>query len=97
MEVDSSSRFRQPTQYQANQAVPAYSPFQNQKRPNSGTARFTGPKQQRVNNIVQEEYKYNQDEQEYDDMAEAEVTDFEDETAQTDEINFLGMTPCYHS
>jgi hypothetical protein len=97
MDIDSSSRFRQPTQHQANQGVSAYSPFPNQtqKRPNSGTARFTGPKQQRINNISQEDHQYDPSEQEYDTIAESEVADFEDETAQTEELNFLEMTPCY--
>jgi len=80
MDVDNSSRFRQPTQYQQGQSqrqtpnpntswqqeqnnqTNSYNSFgQTNKRPNSGTARFTGPKQQRITHLAPEKDFTNQE------------------------------------
>ena len=91
MDVDSSSRFRQLSQYQ-NQGSFSNAPNQNQvpKRPNSGTARYTGPKQQRINHLSQDENPVSQSEEEYQAVAESEVADLEDEY-QLEEVNFLDI------
>lgn len=110
MEVDESMRFRQSTkfkpstqglpqnQYDQNQNLPQ--PFQNRpnwqavKRPNSGTAKYTGLKHQRINHISQDESGCGQD---YHQMAETEADDIViDAGDEFDQINFLGTTPCYH-
>ena len=61
------------------------------KRANSGTARFTGPKPQRVNHISQEGKSENL-EQEYQAVAESEVSDIDDKD-QIQELNFLDIAP----
>lgn len=95
MDIDNSSRFRQPTQ-NGNDTYLSY-PNQASKRANSGTARYTGLKQQRVNHISQSNNFENQEEEEYQeeyqDIAKPEVTDVDDEI-QLQELNFLDKAPC---
>lgn len=113
MDVDSSSRFRQATQYQQNatsskqtqwptqQQHTQYESYNNQgqanKRPNNGSARFTGPKQQRVNHLGTEDTEYEQDNSEYQAIAETETEDVDDELDEYDQVNFLGINPCSRS
>jgi len=97
MDVDNSSRFRQPTQYQQgqpqrqtpnpnntwqqeqNNQTNSYNSFeQTNKRPNSGTARFTVPKEQRINHLAPEEDFTNQEDT-YQTEAELEAEDIDDE------------------
>lgn len=101
MDVDESSRFRQSTRYNSNNVSPSQGQYNSQtnaqtvKRPNSGTARFTGPKQQRINMLSQE---VPQAEQEYHELAASEADDVDVDAADDyDHINFLGMAPCYRT
>lgn len=66
------------------------------KRRNSGSARFTGPKQQRINHISQDIALAEQEEDEYDNQAELVASEIDAEE-EFDEINFLVKTPCCHS
>jgi len=52
---------------------------QTNKRPNNGTVRLTGPKQDRVNHLALDEGSLNEDE--YIEEAERETEDIDDETA----------------
>lgn len=111
MDVDESARFRQSTRFRAvtkdspqgqydhnqnpTQPFQSQSNWQAVKRPNSGTARYTGPKHQRVNHLSQDNPEHTQD---YHQMADTEADDIEiDAQDEFDQINFLGTAPCYHS
>lgn len=98
MDIDSSSRFRQPKQFNnqwRNQPQNKINPVM--KRPNSGTARFTGPKQQRINHLTQSGNSYDQQEVNYRTEADTEVENIDNEFLEFDQINFLGITPCFRS
>lgn len=108
MEVDSSSRFRQTNKFQPVHSANTQSQLQygghNQfgrwmKRPYDGSARFTGPKQQRINHISHDDTIPEEENCDYQEVADAETTEIDDEieaneTSCVDEINFLGATPC---
>lgn len=69
------------------------------KRPYDGSARFTGPKQQRINHISHDDTIPEEENCDYQEVADAETTEIDDEieaneTSCVDEINFLGATPC---
>lgn len=95
MDVDDSARFRQSTKYRNHYSdVPSPS-GQGSKRPNSGTARFTGMKHQRVNLLTNHDQKSDQD---YQTLADNEASDIDvDEADEFDQINFLEVVPCYRS
>ena len=105
MDIDSSSRYRQTTFYQTQnptqqQAIQVDNPNnQNQttKRPNNSSARFTGPKQQRINHMTSENPSPDQYDQDYQTEAESEVNDVDDELTNYDQVNFLDTTPCSRS
>lgn len=69
-------------------------PGQAVKRQNSWSARFTGPKQQRINHVSHENATIDQEDNEY--QAELEASEIDTEDC-FDQINFLVKTPCYHS
>lgn len=111
MDVDQSAQFRQPTRFKAatkdspqgqyNHNQNPTQPSQNQpnwqavKRPNSGTARYTGPKHQRVNHLSQYDPGHIQD---YHHVADIEADDVEiDAQDEFEQINFLVAAPCYRS
>lgn len=95
MDVDDSARFKQSTKYR-NQYSDIPSPNgQTVKRPNSGTARFTGTKHQRVNLLTNNDQKSEQD---YQTLADNEASDNDVDAAdEFDQINFLEVAPCYRS
>jgi len=116
MDVDSSSRFRQPTQnqqsslfhrqtqnnqWQTNQQNNQPNAYSNHglahKRPNNSSARYTGPKHQRINHLALNNDQPIENNDEYPTVAEEEVEDIDDDLVDYDEINFLGMTPCSRS
>ena len=102
MDFDSSSRYRQPTLYQTQnpaqqQAIQAdnlNNQNQTSKRPNNSSARFTGPKQQRINHMTSENPSPEQADQDYQTEAESEVNDIDDELTSYDQVNFLDTNPC---
>lgn len=116
MDIDNSSRFRQPTQNrqfaqsrgqiqnyqgQAQQQSTKTNVYNSQgqinKRPNNGSARYTGPKHQRINQLVSDNAQPDQEDYEYQTLAEEEVEEIDDDLTEYDEVNFLGITPCYRS
>ena len=101
MDIDpSSSKFRQATQYKANNQQKNVEPmsvdqstakFQYNKR-NAYSDRQTGPKMQRLNHLIQE------NETEYDTKANEACEGLEDEESwNTDQVNFLGENPSCRS
>lgn len=89
MDIDpSSSKFKQPTNYQNNQSFSGRN--QNFKRANT-SERTSGQRRQRINCITQEDTG-DQAEDDYRTMAESEADDIE-ESSQTEQINFLEVTP----
>lgn len=113
MDVDTSARFGQTTQYQQNTAPSKqtqwstqqqntkYESYNNQgqanKRPNNSSARLTGLKQQRVNYLEARDSEYEQDGNKYRTIAENEAEDIEDESDEYDQVHFLDLAPCYRS
>lgn len=116
MDIDNSSRFRQPTQnrqfaqsrgqiqnYQGQSQQQSIktnvynSQGQINKRPNNGSARYTGPKHQRINQLISDNAQPDQEDYEYQTLAEEEVEEVDDDLTEYDEVNFLGITPCYRS
>lgn len=95
MDVDpSSSKFRQQTRYESDNPKSQSSVDQSTakfKRINSYSDRHTGPKIQRLNHLTQE------NEAEYDCEANEACEELEEESWNTDEINFLGENPSCHS
>ena len=93
MEVDSSFKFKQRTEYSKPQQNESNAP----KRRNSSD-RSTGPRCQRLNNVVQEDS--NQYKAEYENAAKdaVEEIDSENEGAPGDaSIHFLGNAPGYRT
>lgn len=93
MEVDSSSRFRQKTDYSKRQANESNAP----KHKNSSD-RSTGQKRQRVNNVVQTDSK--EAVTEYDKAAKEAVEELDSENEYApgdDSVNFLGNTPGFRT
>lgn len=91
MEVDSSSKFRQRTNFDKSQTNDQYA----QKRRNS-SQRVTGPRRQRINNVVQAPKTSKKQEAEYEKAATAAVNDTDDENESTyndDSLNFFGNAP----
>lgn len=93
MELDpTSSKFRQPTNY-GNANNPQGRPFKRQ----AGSDRSTGPKFQRVNNMIPENSGECQAER-YGDTAESECGDIDDEIKENNDfVNFLEEGPYYRS
>jgi hypothetical protein len=109
MEVDSSSRFRQPTNFQRQTASgpnqtpsPAFGGNQqqgNQKRPAS-SQRVSDFRRQRVNHLRQEDQEEAEYEQQYTQAAEEDAEELEADNEseyETDALNFLAEHPCFRS
>lgn len=100
MEVDSSSKFRQRTEYNTNKPNES-----NASKRRNSSDRSTGPRRQRLNNVVQETPKTNDSKtkdpkQEYEKAAKAAVDeiDSDNEYAPSDDsLNFLGGAPSCRS
>lgn len=93
MDIDSSSRFKQPQKINNQwRAQPNINISPAIKRPNSGTTRFTGLKQQRVNHMAHEKNDHVNHNYQYE--ADTVVSDIENEASEYDQINFLVMTLC---
>jgi len=90
MEIDSSSKFRQRTEYNQNQPNESNAP----KRRNS-SERQTGPRRQRLNNIVQADSEEQKIAYEKAAKAAVEAIDSEEEYDQPDSVPFLGNTPVH--
>jgi len=96
MEVDASSRFRQRTEYIRNNPNGP----NTYKRRNSSD-RSTGPRRQRINNVVRENPKpqdpnAKDPKQEYENAAKAAVEDIDSDNKYApsdDSLNFLGNAP----
>lgn len=96
MEVDSSSKFRQRTEYNKNNP----NEFNASKRRNSSD-RWTGQRRQRIDNVVQEisktkDPKPKDPKQEYEKAAKAAVEEIESDNEYVpsdDSLNFLGDAP----
>jgi len=87
----------QPQQQNTSQAQGHFGYAQASKRPTSGSARFTGPKQQRINYLPHEKGQCEEDTDGYQKEAEAEVDDYEDELVNYDHVHFLATNPCYRT
>ncbi|CAD7001723.1 unnamed protein product, partial [Ceratitis capitata] len=93
MDVDSSRRYREPTQQQSNNTFtrkPLMQP-QNQeygqeaKRLHSGTARFIGPKQKSINHLT----SHHEEDTTYQEMAASKSSNIFDDLTEQDQINSL--------
>lgn len=92
MEVDSSSKFRQRTEYNQNQPNES-----NATKRRNSSERQTGPRRQRLNNIVQTDSEEQKVAYEKAAKAAVEEIDSEEEYDQADSVHFLGNTPGYRS
>lgn len=95
MDIDTSSCFRHTTQYQQtnsqNNQWPLHKPnaqANNNKRVNNGSARFTGPKQQRINHFTLDDTSSEQEERDYETKTNAKVQDIEDKITNYEQVNF---------
>lgn len=93
MEVDSSSKFRQQTNWNPQKGDPNSDNNRNQKRSNN-SEQMTGQRRQRVNNISQQAQP--EDSQKYQEAATAAVASIDDDSDSGNEagsLNFLEDTP----
>jgi len=91
MDFDSSSRFRQRTVHNKNHPNES-----NASKRRNSSERSTGPRRQRLINVVQEAPKQKDPKEEYEKAAKAalEEIDSENEYAPSDDsLNFLGNAP----
>lgn len=90
MDLDpTSSKFRQPTNY-GNCNNSQRQPYKRQ----AGSDRGTGPKFQRVNNMIPQSHSGECQAEHYDDKAESEFGDINDEIKDdNDYVNFLEVGP----
>lgn len=61
---------------------------QANKRPNNSSARYTGPKQQRINHIASDNAPFDNEDNEYSTVAEEEAENTDDDLTEYDQVNF---------
>jgi len=89
MEIDSSSKFKQRTEYSKRKSNDS-----NAAKRRNSSDRATGPRRQRLNYVVQEDSK--EDKANYEKAAKEEVEEIESDNEfapDDDSVHFLGNTP----